>query len=552
MSVDVSQETNLINTAINGKDVRGSLANGITKIADELNSFEGNIDNRQTSVETRQANLESTFSQEIENAVSENPSSAETVGARTDNVNNVTYGTLGARLDNQASQMAESANKPILKNGKIKLPSTFPTIPFSISKVAKRKFTHNANPYNVFDWSDATEIFIAHEGIGTGSHTGTSYDNPITLERFKQNYENAVYGTTKKFILTILSNVYTNGTGLSFSNLDIDLYVRSGSLNGFTWLSRVKRPGIETSAWISDSGVYKSTIDVPAHVILDAINYIDLDDFGMPRPYTKVSSLAICQATNGTFYQLNGDVWCNPFNTHDIEDITLLVSTGLFRFTVATGKTLVLENIGFVANSYSLIGSDITSKLYIFNCKFYRGLNDAFSITGKYSAYLFDCVAVYGSKDGFNYHTTDANSVAVEINGISYGNGLYKIEGGNTTKHSNNGSTAHDGMRILRVGGKYWDCEGPVVADVMDCYSISIGCEVGNILLTSTGVSAGYYLDNAGVATPVNNKYVIDCFANGSNIDYGISGTDETYYMNFEGSNIFNGNIMQIDWEGII
>lgn len=116
MSVDVSQETNLINTAINGKDVRGSLANGITKIADEVNSFEGDIDNRQNSVETRQTNLENTFTAEIENAISENPSSAETVGSRTDNVNNITYDTLGARLDNQASQLAEITQYKLIAN----------------------------------------------------------------------------------------------------------------------------------------------------------------------------------------------------------------------------------------------------------------------------------------------------------------------------------------------------------------------------------------------------------------------------------------------------
>lgn len=161
MAVDVSKECDFINQAIFGGDVRRSLSGGIQKIADEVNKFEDDIDkdqedfknditerqndyedkitkqqndyetnlsekendfetsmknkqqayeenitgrqdnleNRQENLEARQTNLEDTFEQEIENAISENPSSAETVYARTDHVNNVTYHNLGERLD---------------------------------------------------------------------------------------------------------------------------------------------------------------------------------------------------------------------------------------------------------------------------------------------------------------------------------------------------------------------------------------------------------------------------------------------------------------------
>ncbi|MCH3962697.1 MAG: hypothetical protein LKE46_00245 [Clostridium sp.] len=150
MSVDVSQETAQIRHAVYGKEVRESLAHGIEKIAGDVNQFEetidkdqqdfkdeitkrqddyetslskkendfednmedkqqayeenitgrqDNLEDRQGKLEVRQTNLENTFTQEIENAVSENPSSAETVYARTDHVNNVTYHNLGERLD---------------------------------------------------------------------------------------------------------------------------------------------------------------------------------------------------------------------------------------------------------------------------------------------------------------------------------------------------------------------------------------------------------------------------------------------------------------------
>ena len=139
MAVDVSQRTNQIRHAVYGKDVRENIAGGIEDIAGEVNGYEDkitkqqndyetnlskkendfetsmenkrkayeenitgrqdNLENRQKNLETRQISLENTFEQEIENAISENPSSAETVYARTDHVNNVTYHNLGERLD---------------------------------------------------------------------------------------------------------------------------------------------------------------------------------------------------------------------------------------------------------------------------------------------------------------------------------------------------------------------------------------------------------------------------------------------------------------------
>ncbi|AZV58824.1 hypothetical protein [Clostridium sp. AWRP] len=150
MAVDVSQQTSLIRQGIKGKDVREALASGIEKIAGDENQFEtdmmqqetdyqrgveqrikdfentqkeecqdfeasmedkqqsyeknitgrqDNLENRQGKLEVRQTSLENTFDQEIENAVSDNPSSAETVYARTDHVNNKTYHNLGERLD---------------------------------------------------------------------------------------------------------------------------------------------------------------------------------------------------------------------------------------------------------------------------------------------------------------------------------------------------------------------------------------------------------------------------------------------------------------------
>jgi len=104
---NIKDKITQIRQAIYGKEIRESIASGIESINTEVES----TTERQRQVETRQTNLENTFNAEIENAISENPSSAETVAARTDNINNKTYQNLPERLDDFASQLAQKANQ---------------------------------------------------------------------------------------------------------------------------------------------------------------------------------------------------------------------------------------------------------------------------------------------------------------------------------------------------------------------------------------------------------------------------------------------------------
>lgn len=537
MSVDVSQETNLINTAINGKDVRGSLANGITKIADEVNSFEGDIDNRQNSVETRQTNLENTFTAEIENAISENPSSAETVGSRTDNVNNITYDTLGARLDNQASQLAE-----VMNNGKVLLPSQFPELPFNVYRIRKGKYITDATPNNQFDWSSAEELFISCDGATSG--TGRSANNPININAFTANISVGNVYTGTKFILNIMDVICAGDNILDINGIDI--LIRSRSIIGFSWISRLKRPvSTEISnTWSIENGIFKCTQYV-AHKVIDVVNINDLSEMGeMPKPYIKVNSLAECQATKGTFYQTetDADVYCNPYEGHKIEQCMLLVSTKKTQISTTSSNTIIFENIGFCAGSTFFTPNNQDSQIYFFNCKFFRNFNDAISITGKYNAYMINCVASYASKDGFNYHSDTKDSLAVEVNCIAYGSGKYKLENGNTDTGSNNGSTAHDGMNVIRFGTKAWDCEGSIIADVNNCSSISFECETGSVLETCTGVRAGFQFYDGGPI--LVNKYVVGCKTRNINNAVGISGTAKTIEIGMKGNRLFDGGII--------
>src|SRR5699024_8589892 len=101
-----------------------------------------------------------------------------------------------------------------------------------------------------------------------------------------------------------------------------------------------------------------------------------------------------------------------------IDDCNILVSTKLVDTVGYDGQNLIFQNIGFLTHSNNFNFTKNQPNVFFFNCRFQRGTQDAFSIKGRYTAYLLDCVAAHASKDGFNYHAATTSSQAIEINGI--------------------------------------------------------------------------------------------------------------------------------------
>lgn len=442
-------------------------------------------------------------------------------------------------LSNRLDKYDYLVSRPMLNNGQIILPSDFPELPFNIYRKDKYNYVHDATPYNQFDWSDATEVFITARR--NANYSGASIYQPIDTYTFGQKLSNGDYGSQDSFIFTIVDNIYDSSNSLGVAGVK-NLLIRSKSISGKTIVSAFKKIGEKASSWIADSGVYSTTLtDGTTHTIYDIINTVKTDAHGMSSVYTKLDTLTAVQNEKGTFYQSGKKIYCNPHTSERIEQLTPSTTINLFvprdEHEIIMFEDIVMPNI---TPKFDYVNG--VNAIYFFRCGFLRGLGqDAFSISGgKYNVYLLDCVSAYATKDGFNYHTTNSDSLAVEVNCVAYGAGLYK-RGGNTTTHSNNGSTAHDGMNMLRVGSHYWDCEGPPVADVNDCYSISIGVKVGNILETTTGYMDAFHL-SAESGTSLKPKYVIESESYGKNILRGINAPQgNAYYMDFTGNtNIVN------------
>jgi hypothetical protein len=97
-----------------------------------------------------------------------------------------------------------------------------------------------------------------------------------------------------------------------------------------------------------------------------------------------------------------------------------------------------------------------------------------------------NCRAMYGQKDGFNYHAK--NGVvpkAIEINCIGALNG-------NSDDSNDQGSTIHDGGSAIRIKGSYFGNYGSNVAEEA-AESWNIGCVAFEPKAPNDGQKANFY-----------------------------------------------------------
>ena len=481
--------------------------------------------------------------------------------------------------------------------GELTFPEPFASLVsgFEITKEpGVRNYSNTATPYNTYDWSDATEIFLSTDvnylGSGVSERLGTDRNEPITGRNFAAQYKAGAYtkadgSKQTKFIFTLLNDFYSGSKSASGQNVHsiplnnfglnaalnlgegeaIDALVRSGSESGFTWMGTlIKQDDASwiTQQWTLEEGyenVY-STVKNSSENVLTLFNFENTDAYGLPRPYVLVNSVEEVEAAEGTFYQdtsNKGVIYCHPRSGESLADIDLVAEdsflSGVRHNGAYSNNTLMFENIGFVPritahNNNVFYGKDYDKSIFgFFGCKFSGGANNTISLDGRYTAYMVDCVAGYGFRDGFNYHgmendvaTINADgrsSTVIELNCTAYMVGDYNRitnapninhDSGLRTDNSNNASTVHDNMKCLRIGGRYWGTQGPIIGD--GAYEITMGTEAYDINPTPSDKVA------FGITSDLLNSYVIDCYATGTNIRSGVNANDTSYILDYCGN----------------
>ena len=216
--------------------------------------------------------------------------------------------------------------------GKIRFPEPFSSMmsgKFTVSKEeGLRQYSTTMTAYTLYDWSQATEIFLSCEEDHTSSEvrhrTGLEPEEPITARNFAENYKAGYYlkedgSFEDTFIFTIMDDFYGGRVGatgnavhtiplnnFSYNNklgegVSLNALIRSGSESGFTWMGSLKNqddPDI-AQVWTPVDGypgVY-ATKQKTSDRIVTLFNFAACDEYGIPAPTSSRISTAIPPAS---------------------------------------------------------------------------------------------------------------------------------------------------------------------------------------------------------------------------------------------------------------
>jgi hypothetical protein len=233
---------------------------------------------------------------------------------------------------------------------------------------------------------------------------------------------------------------------------------------------------------------------------------------------TAQASIAAVQANAGSWYQTAGVVYVHLADDRPPDSDLHVFRDMNSAYCTRDGITIYLEGIefqggtngaGWFRNASAAGGLQIYAK----NCRFkYSGYIGGLAIEGANAVICQDCESARNQNDGFNYHVRNGVAPdAIEIRCAARDNG---IPGGD---NDNNGSSIHDGGRVLRLMGRYYNSAGPNVIDIDNALSYNLGCQAFDSL-AAAGSGHNYYIDGSmwldcceshGAAAPDYDLFVL-------------------------------------------
>lgn len=295
------------------------------------------------------------------------------------------------------------------------------------------------------------------------------------------------------FSSRIMPNIYYNGR--YNADIDTDDYKMVGS--GDVWVSL---DGNDSTGNGSESNPY---LTITKALTANAVNV-----------HIKAGTYE-----QGTHYSTSCDFKNKNVYGHGT---VILQNDTAGHYVIVNGGSAYVENITFkhgnATTNSTFIGLASASGQYVccVGCTFRNGGENGLALNGT-DAIMVNCKAHDNRRDGFNYHARTVSNITyipnvIEIDCTGYDNG--SSSSGND---SCNGTTSHDGTKIIRINGEYHSCYGGVVADIATANdepteSVNYG------VLSHDSTGTGTY--NASFWASVNTKmYLYDCQCYGGTYD---------------------------------
>lgn len=226
-----------------------------------------------------------------------------------------------------------------------------------------------------------------------------------------------------------------------------------------------------------------------------------VDANGDHKKLALKSSIDEVDANQGSYYT-DGTILYVHTGDSRVADNQTLVLMDVYNFRSVGNYRVYFENIKFYGGKEGCISSNsvLSTDIPIVSAKkcefkYSTGGNGGTHLQGV-TAYLQNCIAAWNKSDGFNYHdgTNVGGNVpakAIEVNCVGRSNGIGR--GTNT----DNGSTIHDGGKIIRVNCTYFGNEGPNMHDVnAGSEAWVVGCESYDSKATTSSRRTNYRVED--------------------------------------------------------
>ncbi|MEK4131980.1 hypothetical protein NYE67_20410 [Solibacillus sp. FSL W8-0474] len=433
---------------------------------------------------------------------------------------------VNSEFEKVTKQLAQKASEKIvnLRNyvrfGRLTLPPDFfHNIDFMLYRDMDGKMKHNFDVNRItFDY---TKFYVS--ASGKAANDGMTEATPWQTLNYAIDQIEANPAVTSAEI-TVLSNLSRSMAQINSKTLTKNYIIKGKNEN--TILSTAE-PNL---TWTADGTSFKATRSTVSGVFDNKYKV----EFGLPTRYERKIIKAECDAQKGSWYTDGSSIWVNTLDGRIPDtDIFPCLNVTLWKGILGADKKFIVRNIvglngsaGQAFNIYSTgnIGQLILDNVKILNTQ--ANTENSIEIKGIKYSWLFNVITAYAGRDGVNYHTSvvDAGMSAFvfEYNCVAFENGLT-----DTVNFNNNCSTAHDGMRVLRIGTIGYKSKGPVIADVNGCYSILIDCVAhDSVINTGRSTKVAYYFDDAPsslIANPNGKAMLINC-QGGGDVTWSISG----------------------------
>jgi hypothetical protein len=394
-------------------------------------------------------------------------------------------------------------------------------LPFSIIKGTSRFY---AVDFDVADYAPTGKAYYV-------STAGNDANDGLTAATPLRKISTAI-AKGDVVVVYVASGVYghTNGVGNESGETTVSVIATGGRVTigsfaeGLTWA--LDTAGGRPNTWKAGRSVISRARDAKFpnangdHTLL-----------------TLQANADAVEAAPGSWYTDGTSCWVQTADSREIDgDVRLYFSNTDFAAKVRAENTRYYENIDFEGGKSTLVISAAAGPLaptaLFKGCTIKYGSLDGVEAHSA-TTYFQACVAACNADDGFSYHVNVGAGHAIELDCVGRNNGA--------TGDTDNGSTSHENIRIVRLNGQYYGNVGRNIHDVgADTKSWNLGCVAHD---SASAVNDGNFA--IGTSAGGGEMWLDRCTSYGSAIDLeaDTNATLHTRQCTTEGNTTGGGTI---------